>query len=68
MYIETKFWGEEDTKSITLWSSANYQMELAHLWQMLVIAGRCIDLKAKGSDKIISYELLQDTGHRKTSP
>lgn len=34
---------------------------------VLVIAGRCIDLKAKGSDKIISCE-LQDTGHRNTSP
>lgn len=42
-------------------------MELAHLWHLLVIAVRYIDLKAKGSDKIISYELLQDTGHRNTS-
>lgn len=68
MYIETTLWGEADTKCIMLWSSANYQMELAHLWQLLVVAGRCIDQKAKGSDKIMSYELLQDTGHRNTSP
>lgn len=53
LYIRTMFWGEADTKCITSWSSANYQMDLARLQQLLAIARRCIDLKAKGSDKII---------------
>lgn len=46
------FWGEVDTKCIMSWSSTNYRMDLAGLWQLLAIARRYIGLKAKGLDKI----------------